>query len=270
MSTLPNLAGNLKCWRKLNKLVFGDSVSCPGCSSSLQESYRAGYLWCRGCRTKYRPTAHKSSWLYGMKLKPRQLFVLLWCWQRKKSPDTACLLASVSYTTTQRWYERFREHVPLDGSAAILVGLVQIDESYFGKVKSRQPQTIVVGAIEPDTRRVSLRITNSRSQMALEQFVSETIQSGSLVVSDKWYGYQELPLLGYGHEAWNHSTGQFAGTNQIEGLWSSMKRYLRKLYGCVPTKNLQAILNEWMARQNQPSWFASPENYLQVALFHVS
>ena len=204
-----------------------------------------------------------------MKLRPKQLFILLWCWQQKKSPDTTCLLAGVSYTTVRRWYGRFREHIP-DESVALLAGLVQVDESYFGKLKSNQPQTIVVGAIEPDTRRIALRITNSRGQDALEQFVTDSVASGTLVVSDKWYAYQELPLLGYAHESWNHSTGQFAGTNQIEGLWSSIKRYLRKLYGCVPTKNLQAILNEWMARQNQPSWFASPENYLQVALFHVS
>lgn len=157
--------------------------------------------------------------------------------QNKKSPDTARLLAEVSYKTVGRWYARFRKHIP-DESVAILEGLVQIDESYFGKLKSRQPQTIVVGAIEPHTRRVMLRVTNSRGQDPLEQFVLDTIKAGSLVVSDKWYAYQELPLLGYGHESWNHSTGQFAGTNQIEGLWSSIKRYLRKLYGCVPTKNL--------------------------------
>ena len=53
--------------------------------------------------------------------------------------------------------------------------------------------------------------------------------SKGLVITDKWYAYQELPLLGYAHESWNHASGQFAGTNQIECLWSSMKRYLRKL-----------------------------------------
>jgi hypothetical protein len=200
-----------------------------------------------------------------MKLSPRQLFVLLWCWQHKKSPDTARLLAGLSYRTVQRWYERFRDRVP-DEATAILQGLVQIDESYFGKLKSNQPQTIVVGAIEPDTRRIALRITNSRAQDALEQFVTDHITMGTLVVSDKWYAYQELPLLGYGHESWNHSDGQFAGTNQIEGLWSSIKRYLRKLYGCVPTKQLQTILNEWMARLNNPWLFASPENYLRSTL----
>lgn len=249
----------------LNNLVFGAERQCPVCKQELRPRYVRKYLWCGVCRRKYRPTAYKGSWLYGMKLKPRQLFVLLWCWQNKKSPDTARLLSSVSYTTVRRWYARFREHLP-DESAAILAGLVQIDESYLGKLKSRQPQTIVAGAIEPHTRRIALRVTNSRGQDALEQFVLDRIQLGTLVVSDKWYAYEELPLLGYGHKSWNHSAGQFAGTNQIEGLWSSIKRYLRKLYGCVPTKNLEIILSEWMARQNSPGLFASPTNYLRATV----
>lgn len=263
MNKLPNFSSNKKYWMILNRLVFGSARQCPGCGQALQERYVRKYLWCSSCRKKYRPTAYKGSWLYGMKLSPRQLFVLLWCWQNKKSPDTARLLAGTSYTTVQRWYERFRQRIPDEGRA-ILDGLAQIDESYFGKLKSAQPQTIVAGGIEPHTRKIALRITNSRGQDALEQFVEDHVAKGTLVVTDKWYAYQELPLLGYGHESWNHSTGQFAGTNQIEGLWSSIKRYLRKLYGCVPTKNLQVILNEWMARQNRPSLFASPENYLMA------
>ncbi len=110
-----------------------------------------------------------------------------------------------------------------------------MDESYFGKLRSSQPQRIVVGAIEPDTRRVMLRITDSRSQDALEQFATDYIRVGTLVVSDRWWAYGELPLLGYAHESHNHSVGDYGRTNQAEGIWSSMKRYLRKFYGCVPT-----------------------------------
>lgn len=187
----------------------------------------------------------------------------------QKSPDTARILAQVSYTSVQRWYERFRRYLPPDTLQHLSLH-VQVDESYFGKRKSSQEQIIVTGAIEPHTRRVALRITGDyltgRHRSVLEQFVQDTTQQGTLVVTDKWYGYSELNLLGYGHEIWNHSTGQFAGTNQIEGLWSSIKRYLRKLYGCIPTKSLESILTEWMARQNRPSLFASPENYLQATL----
>ncbi len=264
MSTLPVFHSNKKYWQYFNRLVFGVSCCCPHCGGQLQERYIRKYLWCSHCRKKYRATAYKSSWLYGMKLTPKQLFVLLWCWQQRKSPDTARLLARVSYTTAARWYGRFRRQVPV--ATVTLQGMVQIDESYFGRLRSKQSQRIVTGAIEPDTRKVMLRITDTRSQEALEQFVLDYVAHGTLVVSDKWYAYEELSLLGYGHEGWNHSTGQFAGTNQIEGLWSSMKRLLRKLYGCIPTNNLQAILDEWMARLNSPELFASPESYLQATV----
>src|SRR5260370_25905352 len=100
-----------------------------------------------------------------MKLTHRQLFILLWAWQNRKSPDTACLLAGVSYTTVSRWYCRFRANLP--EATVVLTGQVQVDESYFGRLRSRQPQLIVTGAIEPDTRKVALRITNTRSQAAL-------------------------------------------------------------------------------------------------------
>src|SRR5690554_4456840 len=112
MSKLPNFSSNKKCWMTLNRLVFGAGCQCPNCGGSLQERYVRTYLWCPACRRKYRATAWRGSWLYGAKLRPKQLFVLLWCWQQRKSPDTARLLARVSYTTVARWYHRFREHVP--------------------------------------------------------------------------------------------------------------------------------------------------------------
>lgn len=264
MLKLPNFSSNKKCWMILNKLVFGPDTCCPVCKQALRPSYQSRYLWCSHCRRKYRFGSFKGSWLYGMKLTPRQLFILIWCWQNKKSPDTARLLALVSYTSVNRWYDRFRQYIPPDAIEQLSV-LVQIDESYFGKLKSKQPQTIVVGAIEPDTRKVALKITNSRSRDVLEEFVLDNIRQDTLVVSDKWYGYEELGLLGYDHEAWNHSQGHFSGTNQIEGLWSCIKRYLKKLYGCIPTNKLELVLNEWMARLNRPSWFSSPEDYLRVA-----
>ena len=77
-------------------------------------------------------TSYQASWLYGMKLSPRQLFILLYCWQTKRSTETSYLLAGVSYTTVRRWFARFRKQLP--GSSkltAMLEGVVQVDESYF-------------------------------------------------------------------------------------------------------------------------------------------
>lgn len=102
MNKLPVFASNKKCWRIINNLVFGEHLACPDCQRSLKPNYKSKYLWCGHCRKKYRATAYKGSWLYDMKLKPAQLFILSWCWQNRKSPDTTRLLAHVSYTTVCR------------------------------------------------------------------------------------------------------------------------------------------------------------------------
>lgn len=265
MSTIPKFASNKKCWQTLNKIAFGNEVACPQCRQALQENYTQKYLWCRSCRKKYRATSYRGSWLYGMKLNPRQLFILLWCWQERKSTEATMLKAEVSYTTMQRWYMRFRRQLP--DTLPVLDGVVQMDESYFGKRRYKQTQHIVVGAKDPTTGQIALRITDSRDREPLERFVQDFIRPGSLVVTDKWWAYDELPLLGYGHESWNHSKGHFAGTNQGENVWSVSKRHARKLFGGrVLTKNLTILCQEWMARANHPVLFNSPIEFLRFTV----
>lgn len=78
MSTVRKFASNKKYWLLINRLVFGEEVICPHCHQALQECYIRRYLWCACCRRKYRATAYRGSWLYGMKISTRQLFILLW------------------------------------------------------------------------------------------------------------------------------------------------------------------------------------------------
>ena len=177
MSTIPKFASNKKYWQILNKLVFGDEVSCPRCHAGLHENYCNKYLWCKLCRKKYRPASYQASWLYGMKLSPRQ-----------------------AVHPARRWFARFRKQLPGSSKlAAMLEGVVQVDESYFGKRRSKQPQHIVVGAKDTTAGRIALRITDSRDRQPLEQFVQDYIVAGSLVAIDKWWAYDELELLGYAH-----------------------------------------------------------------------
>ncbi len=183
----------------------------------------------------------------------------------RKSAEATVLKAEVSYTTSGRWFARFRRQLPETG--VLLDGIVQVDESYFGKQRFKQTQHIVAGAKDPSTGQIALRITDSRGQEPLERFVQDVIRPGSLVVTDKWWAYDELPLLGYSHEGWNHSKGQFAGTNQGENIWSVSKRHARKLFGGrILTKHLTVLCEEWMARANQPQFFNSPIEFLRFTL----
>lgn len=258
MTSLTNIPGEARCKQLVHQLLTKRS-GCAACSAKL--SWKREYGWCRICRTKVRPKA--ATWFRGSNLTYRQLFLLLWCFQQRQSPGTACLVAGVSYTTVRRWYWRFRAILPV--VTPELSGLVEVDEAFFGKRKYGG-QTIVLGAIERDTRRLRLQITADREQDSLELFLTQTVARSSLLLTDAHAGYHDLEFYGYSHERCNHSNGHFGPTNQIENTWSVMKRYLRKLYGCIPTTQLQLILNEWMARQNQPSWFASPTDYLKATV----
>lgn len=269
MSNIPNFASNKKCWQLINNLVFGDELLCPRCDHVLQENYLLRYLWCKMCRKKLRATAWRGSWLYGMKLAPKQLFKLIWCWQNRKSVEATMLFAEVSYPTVDRWFSRFRRNLPED--APLLEGLVQADESYFAKKKSKQETYVVSGAIEADTGRLALRITgdfyDGRSRDVLEEFIQDNVKPGSLIITDKWYGYDELPLLGYHHESHNHSKGDFASTNKAELIWSVAKRHMRKLYGQrILTHQLKELCKEWMARANHSELFENPMTHLRFTL----
>lgn len=280
MSNIPKFYSNKKYWMQLNRLVFGEDILCPGCKCALQENYLNRYLWCKACRKKYRPTSYRSSWLYGTKLSARQIFILIWCWQNRKSTETAMLLSQTSYPTVARWQDRFRKHIP--DTTPLLEELVQVDESYFSKFKSKQPTKIVVGAIAPKSStgsfggKLALRITGTpgasntgegRGKDVLEKFIQDTVKPGSLVVTDKWYAYDELFLLGYEHESHNHSKGDYANTNGAERIWSIAKRHMRKLYGQrILTHQLEDLCIEWMARANAPALFTSPLAFLRFTL----
>lgn len=259
MSSLA-LPSESRCKQLVHQLL-ANKATCKTCDGKL--SWKREYGWCSNCRQKVRPKA--STWFRGSKLRYQQVFLLLHCWQSRQSPGSARLATGLSYTTIRRWYWRFRALVPPDDMQAMLSGIVEVDEAWFGK-KRHGGQTIVVGGIERDTKRLKLQVIPDTEQDSLEAFLERNVTRDSLVVTDCATGYSGIEWLGYMREAWNHSRGHFAGTNHIEQTWSAMKRYLRKLYGCIPTKKLQLILNEWMARHNNLRLFASPVEYLKATV----
>lgn len=259
-----------RCKHIILKLVVGFDA-CPRCGCSLTFKRGTTYGWCKTCRHKFSPKAH--TWFHHSKLTYKQVFQLLWCWQHKKAPGDARDLVDVSYPTVRRWYERFRTYLPykkypLLASFNKLHDLVAIDESFFGKQRYGG-QTIVAGAIEVASRRLRLRIIPDTTMPTIEQFVTSNIEKGTHLITDCARSYGDLEYLGYTRDYFNHSRFQFELSNHIECIWSSLKRHLRHLYGCIRTKELSSVLNEWEARFNDPTLFESPTNYLEKSVVPV-
>lgn len=95
-----------------------------------------------------------------------------------------------------------------------LSGVVEVDESFFGKQRYGN-QTIVVGAIERDTRRVRLRIVEDRAQDTLELFLTQCVSRSSHLTTDAHAGYADLEFYGYSHERCNQEQPENALTDGV-------------------------------------------------------
>ena len=263
MSSLPssNIPSEAKCKRIIQKLTTNSDL-CTKCNGRIVFKRNRPYGWCRACRTKVRPKA--ATWFRNSKLSYQQIFMLIHCWQSRQSPGATRTATGISYRTIQRWYDRFRANIPSDGGE-ILSGVIAVDESWFGK-KKYGGQTIVIGGIEVDTRRLRLQVIPDTEQDSIELFLESWVDRSSHLITDASASYNGVEWLGYSRDIYNHSAGHFGDSNHIECVWSAMKRHLRKLYGCIPTKQLKAFLHEWEARHNQRSLFESPLNYLKATV----
>jgi len=259
MNSIASLPGNWQCHKQLFKIVWGVD-HCPDCGGKLL--FRPNYEWCKQCRLK--TSVKGETWLRYSNLPYRKLWLLIWCWQQKQTIGSTRQLCGVSYPTIRKWFKRFRTVLPKDRT--VLSGLVEADESAFGKQKFGN-QIWVVGAIERDTRQIKLRIIPSRDRDSLEQFILDNVEPGSHINTDAWGAYNELSLLGYTHDWCNHSIGHFGETNLIENLWSVIKRHLRSMYNSKLTlTDLPLILNEWQIRQNKPKLMYNVSNYLNATV----
>ena len=268
MKSIPHFFSNLTYWRRFNRLVFGNSLLCPRCSMDMRENYKLRYLWCRYCRKKYRYSSYKAGLFYSTKLSSKQLYQLIWCYLNKKSVDTTRNITRLSYPTIERWIAKFRDHLP-EADVGKLTGLVQMDESFFGRVRHKQDQVIVVGAIEAGTGKIKLELVPNRSSKTLSNFIDSHISTKATVITDKWRAYDEISMFPREHLSVNHSKGEFRFSNRIEGLWSEIKKHIRRMYQKILTNKLQPILNEWQERHNNPSLFESADTFTNY-LFQIS
>lgn len=257
MNSLAELPSELKCHHELHKILWG-TVRCPDCDHRLL--YRKNYEYCPCCHKK--TSVRVESAFRNSKLSFRQIWAMVWLWQHGASTGEIRRQLDLSYLTVRRWLKKFRLLLPEDKTAP-LYGEVEVDESFFGKRKFHK-QRLVIGAIERHTGRIKLQIITDRTRSTCESFIERSIAPGSLIATDALGSYNELHLLGYEHEDCNHEVGIFGPTNRIEGLWSVIKRHIRRVHGNLSFsyEDFRYLLREHQLRHNQPELFYNVTNYI--------
>lgn len=164
----------------------------------------------------------------------------------------------VTYKTAWRMFHQIRkmmsdEETPLSGE-------VEVDETYVGGkasnrkyVKHIKSKQIVMGMVERNGRAKVRHIKKARAGSLLPQ-ITENVSPDATVYSDQLPAYNKLPKLGYEHRLINHFetyVNHDVHTQNVENLWSHIKRGITGVYRHVDSKYLQAYVNEYAFRYSR-------------------
>ena len=177
--------------------------------------------------------------------------------------DQTAKLLKLNRNTINRYYTLFRIAIAMHQRDEFkkFVGMVELDESYFGakrvrgfhgKLKrgrgtSKQP---VFGIFERNGR-VYTEIIPDCKKRTLQAVILGKVDKDTIIYSDGWRGYSGLVCVGYDrHFRVHHGKNEFSKgkgvhINGIESFWSFTKRRLSKFNGVKVNFYLHLKECEW-------------------------
>lgn len=257
------------CLAYLERARWPDGFVCPRCGErGAPWRTSQGLLVCRECQGH---TSVLSGTIFHRTRSPlRSWFLAAWqLTSRKYGANALGLqrdLGFKSYQTAWAWLHKFRRVMVRPGRDR-LDGIVEIDEAYVGGVeeggKGRYTETKAIVAIavevagEKRLGRVRMRPVPNVKAASLTPFVSDVVESGATVLTDRWGGYTNLAKLGYDHVVINQSASSDPAHVLLPGphrVASLVKRWLLGTYqGGVAKAQLPYYLDEFTFRFNRRS-----------------
>jgi transposase-like protein len=197
---------------------------------------------------------------YG-KLSRYKLLKVVDCFCIDIDATKTSLLLQINRNTTNRYFNLFRQRIAAHQQAEMeqFVGVVEVDESFFGPTRVRgrpgprkrgrgtnkQP---VFGIYERNGRVYTELITDC-SAKTLQKIIRGRISSESVIHSDGWRGYDGLVDVGFDKHLRINKSQHFVSKgvhiNGIEAFWSFTKRRLSKFNGVKKNFELHLKECEW-------------------------
>ncbi len=253
------------CRTYLFQLRWPDGFQCPRCGE--RKAWPASeLLWeCAGCHRQVSVTA-------GTIFQDSRLPLTLWfraAWQvtSQKNGVSAMGLQRVlglkSYKTAWTLLHKLR-HAMVRPGRDRLQGRVEVDEAFVGGeeegVHGRQTETkaMIAVAVEEEgdgMGRIRMRRIPDASAESLMPFIQDSVESGSVVHTDGWRGYQPLEGRGYRHKVTvlkGNSKTASQLMPRVHLAVALLKRWLLGTHqGGVSLEHLDAYLDEFTFRFNR-------------------
>ncbi|MCY4497381.1 MAG: IS1595 family transposase [Rhodospirillaceae bacterium] len=247
--------------------VWPDGRYCPRCGSTRthEASHAKCPYRCSDCRAYFSVktgTALEASkvplrkWVFAIYLEATSL----------KGVSSMKLHRDLKVTQRTAWFmlHRLREAWAVKGPE-IYSGPLEVDETFMGGRRANMPKakrkefsgggsvgkTIVAGARDRETNRVSAAVVESTDADTLQGFVAEHAAPGATVYTDEHGAYRGMP---YEHETVTHSAGEYvkgdAHTQGIESFWAMLKRAHKGTFHKISPKHMQRYVDEFAGRHN--------------------
>ena len=208
------------------KLDFS-KVECVYCGALFRlvkdSSYPEGECWkCENRQCRKKLSVKFGSWFEGAHLSYEQAVKVTYCWIRKISNENAAHECDVSKKSVVDWYNFCREvcvdilETPyvqqkdgiFDEIDLGMIGgegiVVEIDESKFGKRYQHKGRHVdgvwVFGGIKAENKKnCFFEVVEFRDATTLLSIIRKRIRPGSIIYSDCWKAYSQIPQLPEGY-----------------------------------------------------------------------
>ena len=258
---------NAACLEWLVQYLYPNGIICPKCNEATKHykvSGRRSYI-CSRCNNHFYPLA--GTIFHKTHVPLTDWFHVIYIMSTDKAGTSARQIEreiGVSYRIAWRMMHQIRSMMGNQDNK--LEDQVEVDETYihpnvhkrssakrrYGR-NGRDIGQILFGAVQ---RGGDVKIWHVKSSGArvLRPLILSNVRDGSIVHSDGHGSYKRLPHYGYEHRTTNHEKHEYytpdSYTQNIENIWSHIKRGIKGVYRHVNPGYLQLYANEFAWRYN--------------------
>lgn len=249
------------CLKWLVEYLYPTGITCPTCEKVTKHYPIKGrkVYSCSACGHHVSPTA--TTIFHNSRTPLTDWFHAIYLMATNKAGTSAKEVErelGVTYKTAWRMMHQIRSM--MNAPDTVLEGEVEIDETSLhpnpqkrstAKKAKSGTSGIILGMVQRNGLAKTWVIPTIGAS-AIHPLIKRNVAFETLVFTDGYFAYRRLPEFGFYHHWTDHGHGQYVDgenhTQNIDNIWSNLKRGLHGIYRHVGNNHLQAYSDEYAWR----------------------